>query len=144
VPEFTLQDQRGEDFRLYDHLDKGPVVLYFYPRDGTSGCTAQACAFRDQYEDFINEGAEVIGISSDSEERHSVFIDKYSLPFTLLSDTDGRVRKLFGVPRTLGLLPGRVTYVIDMKGVVRYIFNSQTKISEHVERSLEIIRKIRK
>ncbi|MGA1849109.1 MAG: peroxiredoxin [Thermoplasmatota archaeon] len=144
APDFTLKDHKGNDFRLYEHLREKPVVLYFYPKDGTTGCTAQACAFRDHYQDFMDEGAEVVGVSSDSEKRHTWFIDRHSLPFTLLSDADGGVRKLYGVPRTMGLLPGRVTYVIDMEGVIRYIFNSQTKISEHVERSLEIIRRIGK
>src|SRR5580693_10489045 len=106
APDFTLPAQSGERV----------VVMYFYPKDNTSGCTAEACAFRDSHEVFTDAGAEVIGVSSDSAEKHTAFADKYKLPFTLLSDRGGKVRKLYGVPTVLGLIPGRVTYVIDREG----------------------------
>jgi peroxiredoxin Q/BCP len=140
APDFNLKDQFGKEFRLSDKLGKGPIVIYFYPKDNTTGCTAQACAFRDQYQDFKEAGAEVVGISSDHEEQHLGFMKNYSLPFILLSDEKGEVRKLFGVPKTLGFIPGRVTYVLDEMGIVKYIFNSQTKVTQHVARSLEIIK----
>jgi len=125
APDFTLPSQTGESVSLKDFIGKKSVVLYFYPKDDTPGCTAQACAFRDSYEVFKDAGAEVIGISDDSADSHQKFVTKHQLPFTLLSDTGKQVRKLYGVPSTLGLLPGRVTYVIDQNGVVQHIFNSQ-------------------
>ena len=116
APDFTLPTQTGENFRLQDHIGERVTVLYFYPKDNTSGCTAEACAFRDSYEVFTDAGADVIGVSSDSVDRHAGFADKHSLPFTLLSDQGGRVRKAYGVPGVLGVIPGRVTYVIDRSG----------------------------
>jgi peroxiredoxin Q/BCP len=118
------------------------VVLYFYPKDNTSGCTAEACAFRDSHEVFSEAGAEVIGVSSDSVAKHTGFADKHKLPFTLLSDQGGKVRKLYGVPAVLGLIPGRVTYVIDREGIVRQVFNSMTNISGHVNDALEMVKQL--
>ena len=108
APDFTLPSQSGEQVRLQDRLGERVVVLYFYPKDNTPGCTAEACAFRDSHEVFTDAGAEVIGISSDSVARHTAFADRHRLPFTLLSDQGGQVRKSYGVPPVLGLLPGRV------------------------------------
>jgi thioredoxin-dependent peroxiredoxin len=142
APDFTLPSQSGEQVRLSDRLGDRVVVLYFYPKDNTSGCTAEACAFRDSYETCSEAGAEVIGVSSDSVDRHAGFASKHSLPFTLLSDQGGRVRKTYGVPATLGLLPGRVTYVIDRTGTVRMVFNSMTNIGKHVEDALDVVRKL--
>ncbi|WP_116246987.1 peroxiredoxin [Nocardiopsis sp. FIRDI 009] len=143
APDFTLPSQSGDPVRLYDRLGERTVVLYFYPKDDTPGCTAQACAFRDSHEVFTDAGAEVIGVSSDSAERHAAFADRHRLPFTLVSDEDGRVRKSYGVPSVLGLLPGRVTYVIDRQGTVRHVFNSMTVIDKHVEEALEVVRGLR-
>jgi thioredoxin-dependent peroxiredoxin len=142
APDFTLPSQSGEEVRLYDRLGDRVVVLYFYPKDNTSGCTAEACAFRDSYETFSEAGAEVIGVSSDSVDKHAGFASKHGLPFTLLSDQGGRIRKAYGVPAALGLLPGRVTYVIDRAGMVRLVFNSMTNIGKHVEDALEMVRKL--
>ena len=142
VPDFELERQDGGFFRLYDLVGKKNIVLYFYPKDSTPGCTKQACEFRDQYEVFKEQGAEVIGISSDSVASHQKFEKAYKLPFTLLSDKDGQIRKLYKVPRKLGLLPGRVTYIIDKEGVLRYVFNSMTKPLEHVSTALEVLREI--
>src|SRR5688572_19294380 len=127
APDFKLLTTSGELFQLSDKLREANVVLYFYPKDETRGCTAQACSFRDQYEVFKEQGAEVVGISSDKMASHQQFTSKYQLPFILLSDEGGKVRKEYKVPRTLGLIPGRVTYVIDQQGIVRYAFNSLTK-----------------
>ena len=142
APDFTLQAQSGEQVRLQDRLGERVVVLYFYPKDNTSGCTAEACAFRDSHEVFTEAGAEVIGVSSDSADKHASFASKYELPFTLLSDGGGKVRKLYGVPTVLGLIPGRVTYVIDRQGTVRHVFNSMTGISQHVNDALEMVKKL--
>jgi thioredoxin-dependent peroxiredoxin len=142
APDFTLPSQAGEPVRLSDRLGERVVVLYFYPRDETRGCTAEACAFRDSHEVFAEAGAEVIGVSSDSVSRHAAFADHHKLPFTLLSDEGGRVRKSYGVPAALGLLPGRVTYVIDRKGTVRHTFNSMTNIGRHVDNALDIVKRL--
>jgi peroxiredoxin Q/BCP len=142
APDFTLPSQSGEPVRLHDRLGERVVVLYFYPKDDTRGCTAEACAFRDSHEVFTDAGAEVIGVSSDSVGKHATFADRYKLPFTLLSDQGGRVRKSYGVPAVLGLLPGRVTYVIDREGTVRHVFNSMTHISQHIGDALEVVRQL--
>jgi peroxiredoxin Q/BCP len=141
APDFTLPKQDGSLVRLQDLLSKSAVVLYFYPKDDTTGCTKEACAFRDAYEDFKDAGAEVVGISSDSAADHKAFADKHRLPFTLVADEGGKVRKQWGVPSTFGLIPGRVTYVIDRKGVVRHIFNSQLNFAKHVHEALEVLKK---
>ena len=143
APDFTLPSQSGEPVRLSDRLGERVVVLYFYPKDDTPGCTAEACAFRDSHEVFAEAGAEVIGVSSDSAGRHAAFADRHNLPFTLLSDQGGRVRKSYGVPALLGLIPGRVTYVIDREGEVRHVFNSMTNIGQHVGDALEAVRRLR-
>jgi peroxiredoxin Q/BCP len=116
------------------------VVLYFYPKDETSGCTKEACAFRDSHEVFAEAGAEVIGISSDSVDRHAAFASHHNLPFTLVSDVGGQVRKAYGVPSALGVLPGRVTYVIDRTGTVRHVFSSMTNIGGHVNEALDVVK----
>ena len=142
APDFTLPAHSGEPVRLQDRLGERVVVLYFYPKDNTSGCTAEACAFRDSHEVFTEAGAEVIGVSSDSAGKHTSFAEKYKLPFTLLSDQGGKVRKLYGVPAVFGLIPGRVTYVIDREGTVRQIFNSMTNINGHVNDALEMVKQL--
>ncbi len=139
IPNFELKDQNGNRFALSEHLGKGKMVLYFYPKDDTPGCTKEACAFRDSYEVFTDAGVEVIGISSDSVESHKQFAERYNLPFTLLSDPGGKVRKMFGVQKTLGLIPGRVTFIIDENGIVLHVFNSQLKAQKHIEEALRII-----
>jgi peroxiredoxin Q/BCP len=118
------------------------VVLYFYPKDDTRGCTAEACAFRDSHEVFTDAGAEVIGVSSDSSDRHAAFAGRHNLPFTLLSDRGGRIRKSYGVPAVLGVVPGRVTYVIDREGTVRHVFNSMTNIGQHVGDALDVVKRL--
>jgi peroxiredoxin Q/BCP len=139
APDFTLHTTTGDTFQLSKQRGKA-VVLYFYPKDDTPGCTAQACSFRDQYEDFQELGAEVVGISSDSESSHQKFTQKHRLPFPLLADTGGKVRKLYEVPRGyLGLLPGRVTFVIDAQGVIQYIFNSMTRATDHVAEAKRVL-----
>ena len=138
VPEFSLPDQDGATVSS-SQLRGGWSVVYFYPKDDTPGCTAESCSFRDNFEAFTDAGARVIGISSDSVESHKAFANKHALPFTLLADTNGEVRKQFGVGKTLGLLPGRVTYVIDPEGIVRKVFSSQFKPKKHIEEALAVI-----
>jgi len=138
APEFTLKNEKGENVSLRDFIGKKAVVLYFYPKDDSPGCKKEACAFRDNYEAFKDAGAEVIGVSSQSEESHSIFSLKFNLPFTLLVDEGAEVRKLYGVPSSLGMIPGRVTYVIDKEGIVRNIFSSQTNIEGHVSEALKV------
>jgi peroxiredoxin Q/BCP len=142
APDFTLPSQKGEPVRLSDRIGERVIVLYFYPKDETPGCTAEACAFRDSYEVFTDAGAEVIGVSSDSVAKHAAFADHHELPFTLLSDAGGQVRKSYGVPSTLGLLPGRVTYVIDRDGIVRHIVNSQINIGKHIDTALTVVKQL--
>ena len=141
VPNFKAKDQHGADFIWNEHQGK-TIVLYFYPKDDTPGCTAQACRFRDEYQDYKDLGAEVIGVSGDSEKSHVKFAQKYNLPFILLSDKDKSLRKLFEVPTNLlGLIPGRVTYVIDKEGVVVSIFNSM-KATNHISIALKAIKEM--
>jgi peroxiredoxin Q/BCP len=142
APDFELVNQSGDKVRLSDFLGKKNVVLYFYPKDFTSGCTKEACAFRDSYEEFKDIGAEVLGVSSDTQETHGLFSVKLGLPFQILSDGGGKVRKLYGVPSSLGMIPGRVTYVIDREGIVRYIFNSQINAEKHMQESLRIVKSL--
>ncbi len=142
APDFTLPSQSGEQVRLRDRIGQHVVVLYFYPRDETPGCTAEACAFRDSHEVFAEAGAEVIGVSADSEQKHAAFTAHHKLPFTLLSDKGGKVRKTYGVPMVLGFIPARVTFVIDRDGTVRHVFNSMTNIGRHVKDALEVVRQL--
>ncbi|HEX4573612.1 MAG TPA: peroxiredoxin [Gemmatimonadales bacterium] len=139
APDFTLPDQWGKPVRLQDLLAERPLVLYFYPKDGTPGCTLEARAFRDSYERFTEAGAEVVGVSSDSVASHRRFAARQALPFILLSDRGGAVRQLYGVEKTLGILPGRVTYVIDGTGVVRHVFSSQLQATRHSTEALEAL-----
>lgn len=142
IPRFTAKDTNGNDFDSANAVGQKPLVIYFYPKDNTPGCTAQACSFRDQYEDFKDLGAEVIGISSDSVASHQKFSKQFKLPFILLSDSDKKIRKLFGVPAGMfGLLPGRVTYVTDKNGVIQMIFDS-VLATKHISKALETIKKI--
>nr|AIA14195.1 AhpC/TSA family [uncultured bacterium] len=142
APDFTLNDQDGKPVSLRDFQGKKNVVVYFYPKDDTPGCTKESCAFRDQFTAFTDIGAEVIGISSDSEASHRAFRQKHRLPFNLLSDKGAEVRKAFGVPPTFGLLPGRVTYVIDKQGTIAHAFNSQINATQHVDEALNVLKSL--
>jgi len=142
APDFTLPAQNGSSVSLSDFRGKKAVVLYFYPKDDTPGCTAESCAFRDRSEVFQTAGAEIIGVSGDSNESHQRFATKYNLPFTLLSDKGDQVRKLYGATAAFGLFPGRVTYVIDQQGVVRYVFDSMFNFQGHVEEALKTLQQL--
>jgi peroxiredoxin Q/BCP len=140
APHFTLPSQAGEMVSLEEFFGRKPVVLFFYPKDDSPGCTREVCAFKDNFEEFGELDAEVIGISSDSVESHMSFAVKHDLSFTLLSDEGGNIRRLYGVPKTFGLFPGRVTYVIDREGVVRHVFASQLSVKRHVQEALTALR----
>jgi peroxiredoxin Q/BCP len=141
IPNFKLKNQHGEQVSISDFLGEKSLVLFFYPKDDTPGCTREACSFRDHYEAFLDAGAEVIGISGQSVESHKNFAQKHNLKYQLLSDEGNQVRKLFGVPADLfGLFPGRVTYVADKTGKIIYIFNSQMQVERHVEEALKVLK----
>lgn len=139
APDFSAPDAHGRTLRLRDFRGR-PVVLYFYPRDFTAVCTREACEFRDQHSALEALGAKVIGVSPDPPERHGEFARRHRLPFALVSDVDGHVRRLYGVRPFLGLVPGRVTFVIDADGVVRRRFASQYRGARHAEEALEGLR----
>ncbi|MBN1252125.1 MAG: peroxiredoxin [Bacteroidales bacterium] len=144
VPNFELYDQYGKLFKLNSVLGKKNLVIYFYPKDDSPGCTKEACSFRDQFEVFEQADAMIIGISSQSVKSHFDFTKKHNLNYTLLSDSLKKVSKLFGVTNNfLGLIPGRVTYIINKKAKVIYMFNSQIQAEKHVEESLRILQNIK-
>jgi peroxiredoxin Q/BCP len=132
----------GDNVTLSEFLGKKNIILYFYPKDESPGCTKEACSFRDSYEELTNLGAEVLGISGQSIESHKSFASHYGLPFILLSDVDDKVRQLYGVHSSLGIIPGRVTYIIDKQGVVRNIFSSQTQAVKHVEEAKKTLKQL--
>ncbi len=140
APDFTLPAHEGGTVTLSDVLGKCAVVLFFYPKDDSPGCTVEACSFRDNYDAFTAAGAEVIGVSSDSLASHTKFAGKHRLPMKLLSDERGEVRALYGIKSTLGLIPGRATFIIDTRGVVRHVFNSQLRVERHVREALTILK----
>ena len=139
APPFTAVLHDGSRFDSASVLGKKLVVLFFYPKDNTPVCTKEACAFRDSYEKFTAAGAEVIGVSSDSPATHRAFAEKHRLPFPIISDHDRALRKLFGVPNPLGVIPGRVTYVIDRQGVVRLVFSALLASDDHVRKALAAV-----
>ena len=144
APDFSAMTYDGNKIGLADFLGKRALVLFFYPRDGTPICTKEACAFRDSYEQFIDAGADVIGVSGDTEESHRTFARQHKLSFPLISDADGSLRKAFAVQKTMGLFPGRVTYVIDQEGIIRQIFSAQFASDEHVRQALIAVGAARK
>lgn len=142
APDFNKTTQNGDSISLSQFRGDKAVVLYFYPKDETPGCTAEACSFRDNFEDFVEAGAVVIGVSQDSEKSHQSFAQHHQLPFLLISDRDKALQKGYGVPKTLGLLPGRVTFVIDREGVVQHVFNSQINAKKHVREALGVVKRL--
>lgn len=137
MPATTLVGPEGP-IQLRDRIGK-PLVVYFYPKDETFGCVKEACAFRDQYEDFLTAGAEVIGISRDDAASHDQFRTHHRLPFTLLSDPRGAVAAAWGVRGPLGM-PGRVTFIFDAEGILRHKFDSMIRFGKHVDQALEVVR----
>jgi peroxiredoxin Q/BCP len=144
APDFTLPSQMGDNVTLSEYFGKKNIVLYFYPKDESLGCTREACSFRDSYDVFTSLGAEVLGVSSQSVESHKSFATHHGLPFILLSDEKNEIRQLYGVPATMGIIPGRVTFIIDKRGVVRHIFSSQFQPEKHIEEALKILKELEK
>ncbi|MBE0647991.1 MAG: peroxiredoxin [Bacteroidales bacterium] len=140
APAFALPDLNGKTVSLSDFLGKSNLVVYFYPKDESYGCTKEACSFRDQYEDFKEAGAEVIGISADDVESHKSFAANHRLPFILLSDPDKMAAKAYGVGKSMGILPGRVTFIIDKQGIIRGKFSSQLQFQKHIDEALSILK----
>jgi peroxiredoxin Q/BCP len=141
APRFRLRSKNGSYVSLDDFRGK-KLVLYFYPKDGTRGCTREACSFRDSYSAFREMGAEIVGISSDSVSAHEKFAEDEQLPFPLLSDSEGSTRRAYGVKSTLGLIPGRTTFIIDEQGVVRHIYSSQIHPERHVKEALDALKSL--
>lgn len=143
APDFELQNQDGKLVTLSQFRGQKSVVLFFYPKDETPGCIKEVCGFRDHYEDFLTLGAEVLGVSSDSVSSHKLFRLSRRLPFPLLSDAKGKVRKAYGVAGSLlGLVPGRETFIIDPKGIIRHRFSSQFQIEQHIEQAMQTVKQI--
>ena len=140
APHFSLQTADGGLLRSTEYLGQQPVVIYFYPKDDTLGCTIESCAFRDAHGAFVAGGAAVIGISADPVPAHRAFRDKYRLPFILASDPDRGTSRAYGVPEGPFGLPGRATFVIDRHGVVRDAFSSRLRVKTHVRRALQLVR----
>jgi len=142
LPELTLDNQEGQSVQLHDFIGQNPLVVYFYPKDETPGCIAEACSFRDQFDDFVEAGARVFGVSSDSVQSHKRFATKYRLNFQLLSDPKRIAEKAFGVPRRLfGIMPGRVTYVFDIHGRLIHQFKSSLSPTKHIKEAIEALQK---
>ncbi|MFM8734856.1 MAG: peroxiredoxin [Pirellulales bacterium] len=139
APAFTATLQDGGTFDSSGVIGRKWLVLFFYPKDDTPVCTKEACAFRDSYEKFVEAGAEVVGVSSDSAASHARFAARHRLPFPIIADERRELRTLFGVPATLGFLPGRVTYVIDREGVVRMVYSAMLASDGHVRRALAAV-----
>lgn len=139
-PDFESITDEGTKFNLSEHVGKSNLVLYFYPKDNTPGCTTEACSFRDNWDRLKPYDVEIFGISSDSQDSHTRFKDKYNLPFTLLSDSDKKIRNMFGA--TGRLIPPRITFVIDRKGIIRSVYNSQLKPGNHIEEVMKALKDI--
>lgn len=142
APDLNITAANGSQISLRERRGERAMVVFFYPKDGSPICTAEACQFRDAYEAFVEAGADVIGVSGDSDASHRDFAQRHRLPFPLVSDRDGSIRRAFGVPKSFGLLPGRVTYVIDPHGTVQMIFNSQLHGEQHVDEALRTVRRL--
>lgn len=144
APDFTAETHEGRTIRLSDFRGRQAVVIFFYPMNGTLVCTAEACSFRDAFADFTSSGAAVIGISGDSLVSHRNFAASQKLPYFLVSDANQSLRKAFQVPNTLGLIPQRVTYVIDQQGVVRLAFSALFSAAKHIEKALAVVKQLTK
>lgn len=142
APDFTLPMHTGEEFALGEALARGPVVLFFYPKDDTPVCIAEACAFRDQHQVFSDRGATVVGVSSDDSASHERFARRHDLPFVLLADVGGVVRAQFGVKKTLGFFDGRVTFVIGSNGVIAHVHSSALDAQSHVAEALAALERV--
>ena len=139
APTLPMSTQDGDTISLADYQGQHPVVLYFYPKDDTPICTMEACSFRDAYDDFRAAGAVVIGVSGDTQASHRRFIAQHDLPFLLVADTDGALRRAFGLPSGISLFNKRITFVIDQEGTIRHAFESRFAAGQHVEEALAVV-----
>jgi len=139
APDFEAKDQLGKSFKLSDFRNKKNVILYFYPKDFTAGCTAEACSFRDQYDTFVNNDTEVIGVSGDSDQSHLKFASKYKLPFKLVADEKNELRKSYEIPKFMAFIPGRVTFIINKEGKIIEIVNALFDAEKHVKQSIKTL-----
>jgi peroxiredoxin Q/BCP len=142
APDFQLVAADGRTVRLSDHLGKKNVVVFFYPKDETAGCTVEACSFRDSHQDFVDAGAEVFGISADSAESHQRFASRHQLPMVLLSDPGGAVAARYGIRKALGFIPGRVTFLIDRAGIVRHVTDGRLVLRGHATEALATLKQL--
>ena len=139
APEIQAKTSDGHEFRLSDLQGKKVAVIFFYPKDNSPLCTQEVCSFRDSYEQFVELGAEVIGISSDTDESHQSFAKSHHLPFRMIADESGAIRQAFDVPKSFLLLPGRVTYVVDLEGIIRLKFHSSMFPHQHVKEARRVV-----
>ena len=140
APDFEAHTDSGAKIRLSEILMNREVVLYFYPKDETPGCTAEACSFRDHWDDIKELGAEVIGVSSDSEDSHKKFKDHHKLQFTLVSDPNKEIRRMYDVKGSI--LPPRTTFVISKDGKIIHVYNSQMNAKHHVDEAIYALKKM--
>ena len=142
APDFTLLGPGGQTISLHGYAGSKNVVIYFYPKDFTAGCTTETKAFGESYDDILKMGAEIIGISSDSAESHGSFARECGTKFPLLADEGGKVREAYGAKSSFGMIPGRVTFVVDKNGVVRHVFSSQLRPRQHISEAIEALKAI--
>ncbi len=139
APDFTLSDQDGRSTSLDSLLEKGPLVLFFYPKDDSPGCTRQACSFRDNYAGLLEREVTVAGVSMDPESDHASFIGKYNLPYPLLSDATGEIHKKYGVLSLFGMLTRRVTFLIDQQKQILLRHEDNFRMDSHVSAVLRAL-----
>lgn len=142
APYFALTDQNNDSVSSKDFLEEKILVIFFYPKDFTPGCTAESCSFRDSSEEFSRYDAQIIGISEDDSNSHKKFDLENRLGYPLLTDKGSVVAKSFGVKKTFGLLAGRATFVIDKKGIVQMAYSSQINVSKHIDESLRVVQRL--
>lgn len=143
APAIVGRDHQGQVWKLADYLQRGPVLLYFYPKDNTPGCTRQACGLRDRMADLQQAGVTVVGVSFDSAESHQKFIADHQLNFTLLSDPEGKIADTFGVRIPGQKMARRVSFLIDARGVIRHITDTP-KAETHLEEMTAAVRTLKK
>jgi len=140
APLFSGKDQDGNEIKLDDYLGKKNIILFFYPKDDSSVCTAEACSFRDNYEKFRNLDTEIIGINQASVASHKNFAEKYRLTFPIINDEENKIRKLYKVPNKFFVLAGRVTYVIDKQGLIKHAINNMFDGEVHITETLKSLK----
>lgn len=143
APDFEAPCGDGRHLRLRDFRGRRHVILYFFPKDFTPGCTKEACSFRDHRSEVAGLDAEIVGVSLDSVDKHASFADKYKLPYPLVSDQEGLIAKKYGVARLGGWLPTkRVTFVIDKDGVIQHVIQAELSIDIHIDEAIEVLKKL--